>query len=111
MNVVSSKDNSIQKILVNNEFMTDSKRMADQFNFYFSNIASDIVSKINPVAEDSLPVLPNVNSFDSNFSFSSVPVTVGEIWEASATLKDKATQYFIGLSSIFVKKKNCSFHR
>jgi hypothetical protein len=104
MNLTTSKDNSINKILVNNEFISDPKNMADQFNLYFSNIANDVVSNINPILENTGPVLPNDDVHVNNFSFAAEPVTCNEIAEAAASLKDKATQDFRGLSSIFVKK-------
>jgi hypothetical protein len=108
MNISASKDNSIQKFFVNNEFVTDAKKMADHFNLYFSNIASDIVKNVNPVADESIPIIPNGPPNDSVFSFSTEPVTISEISEAALALKDKATQDFMGLSSIFVKKKSFS---
>jgi hypothetical protein len=96
-------DNTIQKIIVNDDCISDPKKMANQFNIFFSNIAKEVVNKIEPVNQ--LP--PDLNYLDVNnpvFSFSAEPVTCSEIIEATEALQCKCSEDFMGLSTKLVKK-------
>ena len=101
MNKKSEKSSSISSLTVNNCTVTDSAEMANLFNEFFTSISSTIVNEINP--SDS----PPDESFSNDiplFSFSSSPLSVKEIIEATLQLQPKKTLDFTGLSVWFVQK-------
>ena len=101
VNNKSKKDNSIQNIIINGSLVNDPLLMAEHFNVFFSNVANDIVSKIHPVTT---PLLNTEHIVDSPLNFSNDPVTTGDILEATDLIKEKSTQDFNGVSTIFLKK-------
>ena len=70
------KENSIQNIIINNECISDPLIMANKFNEFFSQIAHEIVDKINPSQDIAIPNPKIVNEL---FSLSDSPVTTQEI--------------------------------
>jgi hypothetical protein len=95
LNLSKKNDNSIQKIIINNECITDPKLMANKFNEFFSNIAKIIVNKIEPVNQQNPQQHDTVNVNNPVFSFSSEPVTCSEIIEAAEELQSKSSEDFM----------------
>jgi hypothetical protein len=84
----NSKNNPIQQIFVNNVPISDPLQMANCFNEFFTNVASKIAQEIVPTdrppdraANDNIPL----------FSFSSDPLTSGEIIDCINSLQKKRT--------------------
>ena len=101
MNKKSEKSSSISCLIVNNRTVTDSAEMANLFNEFFTSISSAIVNEINSL--DS----PPDESFSNEipvFSFSSTPLSVKEVIDATMQLQPKKTLDFTGLSVWFIQK-------
>ena len=101
MNKKSEKSSFISCLIVNNPTVTDSAEMANLFNEFFTSISSAIVNEINPL--DS----PPEESFSNEipvFSFSSTPLSVKEVNDATMQLQPKKTLDFTGLSMWFIQK-------
>ena len=88
-------------IIFNGSLVNDPLLMAEHFNVFFYNVANHIVSKIHPVTT---PLLNTEHIVDSPLNFSNDPVTTGNILEATDLIKEKSTQDFNGVSTIFLKK-------
>ena len=80
--------------------ISDPLLMAENFNKFFTNAASEIVRKINPSNKSPTENIPNINSA---LSFSAVPLTVTEILNATKSLSDKKTPDYNGISTHFLK--------
>ncbi len=79
--------------------------MAENFNNFFINAASDVVNEIPPpVPVNEQP--PDGSDADdaSLFSFTDSPVTHSEILAAIASLQSKKSIDFTGLSTFFIKQ-------
>ena len=96
----AKKSSQIGKILIHGEQITDEKKIASEFNKHFSNIASDIIVELPPTESSFEDYLPPAH--DGNFDL--FGVSVESIIETVATLENKATHDFYGLSSFILKK-------
>jgi hypothetical protein len=107
VNVKRVKNSTIKNLLINENLESDPSVMANFLNKFFTNIASKIVSNIEPT--DRPPDL-NVPFNDNELSFTKNPVTFSEILEACKQLESKTSLDFEGLSLHFVKKVILSIH-
>ena len=101
VNSKAKKEHSILNSTINGSLVNDLFLIAEHFNSFFSNVANDIVSKIPP---SSSPMLNTSHNVDTPFSFSKEPVTTSEVVEAMDLIKEKTTQDFNGISTVFLKK-------
>ncbi len=100
INNKSKSENSIQEIIINNEIINDPARIAEEFNKFFTNIATNITKNI----PQNCTVPPQTIIDYKNFNFADIPLTFNDILEATDQLKSKPTQDFNGISSIFIKR-------
>ena len=94
------KDPTIDNITVDNEVISDKEKIASHFNVFFSNVASDIISKLPPTAANFADYLPP----PCNETFSFYGVSVEDIINTVASLENKTSQDIFGISSFFLKK-------
>jgi hypothetical protein len=83
----NDKSNSVQNIIVDNVSITDPLQMANCFNEFFSNVAVKIAQDIVPTDRP-----PDRIELDANFplfSFTSDPITTGEIIDCFNSLLKK----------------------
>ncbi len=98
-----SKESTFTKILkVNGKTIKSPRMIAVQFNEYFTSIAKDIVTKINPTNCASNIIQPTTNT--PLFSLTLNPLTYQETYDAILQLKQKNTLDHDGISSNFIKK-------
>jgi hypothetical protein len=74
----------ISKLLVNNTMIDDPSEIANKFNTFFTSIASEISSKINPCFDNNDTPISN-----SEFVMSSIPITHAELTNALKELQNK----------------------
>ena len=102
INNKKKKENSIQNIILEGNLINDPAIMADKFNTFFVNMATDIVESIHPSDLD-INAIPTPN-VECSFDFSVNPLTRTEILESIEQLKNKSTNDDNGMSSFFVKQ-------
>jgi hypothetical protein len=96
----NDKSNYVQNILVDNVSITDPLQMANCFNEFFSNVAVKIAQDIVPTDRP-----PDRIQLDANiplFSFTSDPITSGEIIDCFNSLLKKKTPDVNGISVDFI---------
>ena len=103
INNSKKRDNNIQSLICNGLITDDPVQMANSLNEFFINVASEIVTLINPCVIATPPVNPQPVNIPT-MSFSSNPLTTSEILSAIDQLKDKTTFDDNGISSSFIKK-------
>jgi Reverse transcriptase (RNA-dependent DNA polymerase) len=97
--------NNINALMINDSLITDPVVIANQFNNFFTNVASDIASKIHPTSPPSHNNLTPVIDADApKFDLSSNPITDEEIISCIRSLEDKRTPDMSGISSNIIKK-------
>jgi hypothetical protein len=79
--------NNINHLLVDNLIITDPKEIAQKFNKFFTSIATEIKSTINPVP----PVVNDNVLCGTRFDMSSNPIQQVELINALKGLQDKKT--------------------
>ena len=94
------KDPTIDNITVDNEVISDKEKIASHFNVFFSNVASDIISKLPSTAANFADYLPP----PCNETFSFYGVSVEDIINIVASLENKTSQNIFGISSFVLKK-------
>jgi hypothetical protein len=101
VNIKRTKTSNIRDLIIDYQLVSDPLHIANFLNNYFANVASKIVSEIEPTnqpPDSKLPLSANVFSFCNN------PVTFSEIKEACDQLQSKTSLDFEGISLYFVKK-------
>ena len=102
INKSSRNKEQIHSILINNLVINDSRRMAHEFNIFFTNIAKAIVDEIPPyIDQNEICLAPHVNSV---FSFNNEPLVLTEIVNAIQSFEPKKTLDMNNLSMFFVSK-------
>ena len=96
----TKKENCIS-LLINGVNINDPTLMADGLNKFFTNAASEVVSKINPSNKSPTE---HITRNPVSFSLNASPVTITEILNATKSLQDKKTPDLNGISSNFIKK-------
>jgi len=105
VNIKRTKTSNIRDLIIDDQLVSDPLHIANFLNNYFANVASKIVSEIEPTdrpPDSKLPLSANVFSFCNN------PVTFSEIKEACDQLQSKTSLDFEGISLYFVKKVICA---
>ena len=90
------------KIYGNSE--TDPQKIADQFNKFFTSIATEIASTINPVIPIPVPTVETLLADEDKFSMSSNPVSQLELSQALNKLLDKRSLDLNNISMYLFKK-------
>ena len=96
----SKKDLKIKKLIVNGNTITNKEDMANNFNIFFSNIASDIAEKIPKTEANFKDYLgpPSTQTF-------SFPIVSRDlVIETVKSMESKKSQDINGLSSSFLKQ-------
>jgi hypothetical protein len=88
----------ISKLKVNNTLFEDPTDIASKFNTFFTSIASEISSKINPCNDNTVYTVP-----DCEFVMSSVPITLTELTAALNALQNKKSSDLNDISMYLVK--------
>jgi len=101
INNKKKKENSIQNLIIEGKLINDPKLMADKFNTFFANIATDIVNSIHP-SDSNLDFSPPPEQ-NSTFNFADNPLTRSEILDSISLLKNKDTKDDNGISSSLIK--------
>jgi Reverse transcriptase (RNA-dependent DNA polymerase) len=97
LNISKSKQD-ILSLAVNNITINNPSEIADKFNIFFTSIANEISSGINPSDEDDIEILsPN------NFVMSSVPIDYQELTNAVSQLESKKSTDLNDISMHLVK--------
>jgi hypothetical protein len=91
--------NPIESLNINGTILTDPKEIADRFNLFFTSIAQEISSSINPACDNSVNQQPNF-SFDMSNSL----ITVEELNNAIGKLQDKTSLDRNNISMYLLKK-------
>ncbi len=91
---------------INGNLINDPTSIAEHFNKFFTEAAVNIVNQINPSSNSPFSTIIQNNN---KFSLFNIPLTENEILEATASLKDKKTLDFNGISSYFIKKTISSY--
>ena len=73
INIKSKKSNQISSLIINNELITDSKQIANNFNEYFCTIAERLQSRIYHASQNFTKYLTNSN--DHNFFIAPTNIT------------------------------------
>lgn len=94
-------NNQIPSLEINNKTITDPTLIANEFNSYFSNIASDLVSKLN---KRNVKNFSNYLNRQSSNSFFLKPTTASEIQDVLKSLKNKLSAGIDGIPCQIVKK-------
>ena len=89
INNSKQRDNSIQNIIVNQECIEDAACMANNFNKFFTQVASSISDELHP-SNKTVQFSPALDN-GPNFNFSNNPLTSQEILDSINKLKDKST--------------------
>jgi hypothetical protein len=99
---ISSKSNknSISEIIFNGKTINNSFDIAQKFNQFFTSIANNLSSEINP----SDLVIDETPTTAARFDMSSVPVSYDELLESISSLQDKKTPDFNNVSMSLLKK-------
>jgi hypothetical protein len=79
--------------MVNNTLIDDPTEIANKFNNFFTSIASEISSKINPC-----PVNNPVTAPDCVFNMSNIPISQAELTNAINELQSKKSTDLNGIS-------------
>ena len=89
---------SINCIIVNDELITDEKKIAQSFNKYFSNVAKNL--------DDEIPIISNTeengNLHAHNHSLFLFPVSIEECKKHISSLNDT----YYGINSIYTDKNS-----
>ncbi len=97
------KEKVVTKILnVNGNILSEPNQIAEQFNEYFTNVAKNIVKKINPINPKNVD--RNFSPNAPTFSLTLNPLTYQETYDAILQIKPKNTLDFNEISSNFIKK-------
>jgi Reverse transcriptase (RNA-dependent DNA polymerase) len=96
----SKTKSKITEIICNGIVFDDPKSIAQQFNLFFTSVASKLSDDINPT-DDNIDDSP---STVARFDMSSFPILKPELDEALATLQDKKTLDCNSVSMYLVKK-------
>jgi hypothetical protein len=99
-----SMKNPILSLYVNNSLVTDPLTIANSFNSYFTNIASEIANDIHPSDSPPLPPSHPAHPDIPIFNMADSPVTEDEILSCIKLLQDKRTSDMTGLSTHLLKK-------
>ena len=97
-----TKSKSLSAIIVNGAEITDKKSIADNFNKFFTSVASKIASNINPPPPNVIPPPVPVPEHDA-FDMSSFPIQQAEFIVALNCLKSKYSLDLNNLSMQLVK--------
>jgi hypothetical protein len=95
---ISKNKQTISRLMVDNILIDKPTDIANKFNCFFTSIASEISSKINPCPdnEDGPPT-------DSEFVMSSIPITHSELSNALNELQNKKSTDLNDISMYLVK--------
>jgi Reverse transcriptase (RNA-dependent DNA polymerase) len=94
----------ITEIISNGITFNDPKSIAEQFNIYFTSVASELADSINPTDD----IIDDTPCTISRFNMSSLPILETELMEALGNLQDKKTLDLNCISMNLVKKTiNC----
>jgi hypothetical protein len=88
----------ISKLKVNNTLIEDPTDIANKFNTFFTSVASEISSKINPCNDNIVHTVP-----ECKFVMSSVPITLTEVTAALNALQSKKSTDLNDISMHLVK--------
>jgi hypothetical protein len=88
----------ISKLKVNNTLIEDPTDIANKFNTFFTSIASEISSKINPCNDNIFHTVP-----DCEFVMSSIPITLTELTATLNALQSKKSTDLNDISMHLVK--------
>jgi hypothetical protein len=91
--------NPIESLNVNGTILTDPKEIADRFNLFFTSIAQEISSSINPAYSTSVDQQPNFS-----FSMSDSLITLNELNIALCKLQDKTSLDMNNVSMFLLKR-------
>ena len=94
--------------MMEGNLINDPRLMAEKFNVFFTNVATEIVDSIHPTDHD-FDFFPPTTQ-DCSFNFSDEPLTKSEILDAISQLKNKDSNDDNGLSSSFVKQLSIISH-
>ena len=104
INKSPNKSDQVQSLLVDGITVQDPAEIANKFNYFFTNVASNIVNEIPPFEISAEPD-PEPDPADTPiFSFQQDPVTITEVADALLSLEPKKTNDVNGLSVFFLSK-------
>jgi hypothetical protein len=91
--------NPIESLNVNGAIITDPKLMAEKFNLFFTSVAQEISSSINPANDNDIYQQPNFS-----FAMSNSLITANELMSALNKLQDKTSLDRNNISMCMLKK-------
>ena len=94
----------IDSLKIYGKIETDPQKMADQFNKFFTSIATEIATSINPVIPIPVPTVETLLADEDKFSMSSNPVSQLELSQALNKLLDKRSLDLNNISMYLFKK-------
>jgi hypothetical protein len=107
----SKNKQQISSVVSNGSMISDPTLIANTFNEFFTTIADEIASLINPVQNHTTVTTPeseddppDENDIPNLFNMSDIPLTDGEIIASINNIEDKKTDDMSGFSTHIFKK-------